>query len=209
MPSNNNIYKMSNAGGFKSLTRYTDMLAGNAVWNPWEPAGAYESIAVATVPSGGAASVAFTSIPQTYQHLQIRGISRPTEAGSTGAQYVYLNMNSDTGTNYSRHSLTGDGSAATAQAAASDSVIRVGYQLRNGFAANIFATSIIDILDYKNTNKNKVVRSLNGFDANGAGYIALNSGSWMNTNAVTSLTLTCEVGSFVQFSQFALYGIKG
>lgn len=171
--------------------------------------GAYEPIGVATTPSAGVTSITFGSIPQTYTHLQIRGISRPTEAGSTGAQYVYLRMNSDTGANYSRHSLTGDGSSVTAQAAASDSVIRAGYQLRNGFAANIFAASIIDILDYTSTSKNKTVRSLNGFDSNGAGYAALNSGTWLSNTAVTSVTLFCEVGDFVQYSQFALYGIRG
>jgi hypothetical protein len=36
----------------------------------------YESIATVTVGGGGAATVAFTSIPATYTHLQIRGIGR-------------------------------------------------------------------------------------------------------------------------------------
>lgn len=180
------------------------MLAGNAAYDPY----AFESIATVTVGAGGSSAIEFTSIPSTYTHLQVRGISRPSEAG-TGAQYLYLNMNSDTGTNYARHALAGDGSATATQAAASDTVIRAGYQMRNGSTANIFATFIIDILDYKNTNKYKTIRSLNGFDTNGGGYIALNSGLWMNTNAITTLKLTCEVGNFIQYSSFALYGIKG
>ena len=36
--------------------------------------GDFESIATVTVGGGGAASIEFTSIPGTYQHLQIRGI---------------------------------------------------------------------------------------------------------------------------------------
>lgn len=66
------IYKMSNAGGMSTVTRYTDMLAGNSFWNPWSPSTDYDSIATTTVGAGGAASITFSSIPSTYQHLQIR-----------------------------------------------------------------------------------------------------------------------------------------
>lgn len=169
----------------------------------------FDSIATTTVGAGGSSSITFSSIPSTYTHLQIRGISRPSEAGSTGAQYLYLRMNSDSGSNYARHFLYGEGSSAGTQAGASQTEIRVIYQLRDGFTAGIYATSVIDILDYANTSKYKTTRSLGGFDANGSGYISLGSGLWMNTNAITSLTLTCEVGNFVQYSSFALYGIKG
>jgi tryptophanyl-tRNA synthetase len=125
--------------------------------------------------------------------------------------YLYLNMNSDTGTNYARHSVTGDGASATAQAAANDSVIRAGYQLRDGFAANIFATSVIDILDYANTNKYTTTRTLGGFDTNGGSFqeIVLGSFLWQNTSAITTIKLVPGGGNFVQYSQFALYGIKG
>jgi hypothetical protein len=48
-----------------------------------------------------------------------------------------------------------------------------------------------------------------GFDANGSGYVSLGSGLWMNTAAVTSIKLSPYSGTFVQYTQFALYGIKG
>jgi hypothetical protein len=168
-----------------------------------------EPIASTLVGAGGVNQVTFNDIPQTYKHLQIRGISRPTESGSTGGQYVYLRMNADAGTSYARHFLTGDGSTATAAGAASQTEIRASYQLRNGFTAGIYAAVIVDILDYSNTNKYKTTRSLGGFDSNGGGYAALGSGLWMNTNSINSLTLLCEVGDFVQYSRFSLYGIKG
>ena len=72
MPSNNYIYKMSNAGGMSTVTRYTDMLAGNAVWNPWEPQGAYDALSTVTVPAGGVATITFAGIPNTYKHRQLR-----------------------------------------------------------------------------------------------------------------------------------------
>jgi hypothetical protein len=209
MPSNNNIYKMSNAGGFKSLTRYYDMLAGNTVWNPWEPAGAYESIATITVPSGGAASIQFTGIPQNYAHLQIRGIARSTRS-QTG-DYIALQLNADTGSNYAYHGLTGNGSTASAFGLATQTFMDVERAAAASATASVFGASVFDILDYANTNKYKTMRNLGGFDNNGSGEIFLTSGLWQNTNAVTTITLKTQGGTsnFAQYSTFALYGIKG
>ena len=41
---------------------------------------AYESIATVTVGAGGSSSVTFSSIPSTYQHLQIRYINTTSTA---------------------------------------------------------------------------------------------------------------------------------
>jgi len=76
-------------------------------------------------------------------------------------------------------------------------------------AANIYAVSVIDILDYANTSKNKTIRALDGMDANGSGQVILNSGLWINTAAITSVTLQASASSFTTASHFALYGIKG
>ena len=159
----------------------------------------YESIATVTVGSGGASSVSFTSIPSTYTHLQIRGIAR---SGTTIESYV-VQFNSDTGSNYSWHQLIGDGATASASGSASQTLM-VTAIFNN--STSTFGGSIIDILDYANTNKYKTVRTLSGYDANGSGYVTLRSGSWQSTNAITSIVLTA---GFAQYSQFALYGIKG
>jgi hypothetical protein len=77
-------------------------------------------------------------------------------------------------------------------------------------ATNVFGAGVTDILDYTNTSKNTTVRALGGADANGSGSIDLTSAAWLNTNAVTSITLTTNNGStFTAGSSFALYGIKG
>ena len=54
--------------------------------------GDYQSIATTTVGAGGAASISFTSIPATYQHLQIRAIGR---SSNTVEDSLYR-FNSDT-----------------------------------------------------------------------------------------------------------------
>lgn len=207
MASNNYIYKMSNAGGMSTVTRYTDMLAGNTTWNPWEPAGAYESIASVTVPSGGAASVTFSGIPSTYTHLQVRCIARQSGAGT--GQPLQLTMNGVT-SGYAVHNLNGNGTTAAAQGYANEAYIFLADQLATSSnPTSVFSTWVIDFLDYNNANKFKTVRALGGFDANGAGRIALNSALLQSTNAITSMTFTPNSGNLVEYSSFALYGIRG
>ena len=174
--------------------------------------GSYESIETFTVGSGGTASITFGSggtIPQTYKHLQIRWLARDNFSGD--ATDCIIRFNSDSGSNYSWHQLIGDG-AGTPQAYAvtSQTSMRAGALAGSTAGSNVFAGTVLDLLDYTNTNKNKTVRNLAGYDKNGAGYIALNSGLWMSTSAITRIDISPRVGTaFSQYSSFALYGIKG
>jgi hypothetical protein len=187
----------------------TPILGILASSRPAAAVGDYESIASVTVGSGGASNITFSSIPSTYQHLQIRGIARSTTSG-TGGDWVYCQLNTDTGSNYALHRLWGDGSSAQAGASTSQTEIRTGVAARNGNTSGIMAISVTDILDYTNTNKNKTTRALIGYDTNGGpGESILYSGLWMNTAAITSIKLYPEINNFAQYSSFALYGIKG
>ena len=166
----------------------------------------YESIATVLVGSGGQSSISFSSIPSTYKHLQIRGISR-SNAFIIG---VLLGLNSDRATNYSMHYLAGDGSAASSGGTTTTAPNLIGYSASSAYTSNVFSTVIVDILDYANTNKFKTMRSLSGVDNNGLGYLALFSENWRNTDAVTTITLTLQGSAeFTQYSRFSLYGIKG
>jgi hypothetical protein len=172
---------------------------------------AFESIATVTVGGGGAASVAFTSIPSGYAHLQIRGISRAIRSGQTGAELA-VQLNSDaTTTNYRSHLLNGDGSSASAQ---TDQAFGGVYALRvpgSSALTNNQGSFVIDILDYASTVKNKTTRILTGYDNNGSGYISLASGVWLNSStAISSVSIIPAYATSIdQYSSFALYGIKG
>jgi hypothetical protein len=166
--------------------------------------GAYDSIATTTVGSGGVADITFSSIPSTYTHLQIRCLVRSTGAGAN----MLMQLNSDTGSNYAWHALYGEGTAAAAAATTSTTSTIMGWAPQSGSTANAFGGSVIDILDYSNTNKYKTTRSLNGADLNGGGVIQLTSGLWMSTSAVTSIKIYMNTGNLAQYSSFALYGIK-
>ncbi|NBQ85321.1 MAG: hypothetical protein EBU03_04270 [Methylophilaceae bacterium] len=175
----------------------------------------YESIATVTVGSGGQSSISFTSIPSTYKHLQIRALSRGTDA-SNGGIGVRIRMNGDTGTNYSLHGIDayqGASGGVEALSGASQAYGLNYFQSQAGHAANIFAAGIIDVLDYQNVNKYKTVRTIGGYDINGStsgyNYVGLYSALWQSTSAITQIDLICSSGSFVQYSSFALYGIKG
>jgi hypothetical protein len=184
---------------------YASQISGHL----WAPSGAYDSIATTTVGSGGAASISFTSIPSTYTHLQIRGIFRSNYAGLT--DNLDMRWNSDTGSNYAEHIVRGDGSSAGAFGDPSQSTIHATLDGAGNTAnANVFAATVMDILDYANTNKYKVMRNLSGRDNNGDGGVSFSSGLWMNTAALTTILLYPRYGSlFQQYSSFALYGIKG
>jgi hypothetical protein len=166
----------------------------------------YESISTVTVGAGGSSSITFSSIPSTYTHLQVRAMSSSSYSGNTP---VFMRFNSDTGSNYSVHGLQGNGSTASAYYSVPDVWLYIYRQASPTDLSNAQGVAVTDILDYKDTNKNKTIRSLGGFDANGSGQMWFLSGAWYNTAAISSITISPNVGNFQQYSSFALYGIKG
>jgi hypothetical protein len=173
--------------------------------------GSYESIATSTPTSGS--QITFNSIPQTYKHLQVRCIAQ-TDRATYPISVATMQFNGDSGSNnYTIHYLTGDGSSASVSQSTPSGQVYVGYYSSNA-ATNVFGVSVVDILDYTNTNKYKTVRTLNGFDTNGnpnaQGNAGIWSGTWLNSSAVTSITMSFIFGSNYQSgTKFALYGIKG
>lgn len=167
----------------------------------------YESIQTVTL-SSSQANITFSSIPATFKHLQIRGIARTLTAGTIGGFSIQLN--GDTGANYAVHLLQGDGASAVAAAQASTSDPYPAVAPGATAGASIFGGMIFDVLDYANTNKYKTIRALAGGDLNGSGQLRFGSTLWQNTAATTSIKLyDFNGGNLVQYSSFALYGIKG
>jgi hypothetical protein len=164
---------------------------------------------IATTTLGSAQStITFSSIPQDYTHLQIRGILRSDRSANPNDP-IQFRFNSDTASNYSSHNLTGNGSSASSGVDLGTSILE-GRVTGPTAPASTFSAEVIDILDYANTNKYKTVRWLNAHDRNGAGQVKLLSGNWRNTAAITSITFSSVTASnFVQYSSLALYGIKG
>ena len=173
-------------------------------------AGAMYPLQTISVGSAGASSITFDNIPSTYTHLQIRGIGRSTRASNGDSVAARFN---GTTTNYGTtgHVVYGNGASALASSdwiSGSSNYAYIGEICGNNASADVFGAFVTDILDYANTNKNKTIRLLGGFDNNGSGNINLGSSFWQNTAAINSITLTVT-GNWQQFTQIALYGIKG
>jgi hypothetical protein len=164
----------------------------------FELVGSYDSLATVTS-DGSTGIVTFAGIPSTYKHLQLRYIAR-SSSGADG----YITLNGSTSASR-RHWVSGDGSAA---GASSDALGYVVPTAGSSDAANIMGVGVIDILDYANTNKNKVTRTLGGIDKNGSGYVILYSGLWITTSAISSFSITAASGNWTTATTFALYGIK-
>jgi hypothetical protein len=189
----------------KNSIKSGSLLVGNAPFDPSD----FDSIATTTVGAGGATTITFSSIPATYQHLQIRVLARTNR--SAGVDIMSMRMNGDTGNNYSDHLLYGDGASLSTDRNTTYGKINIQRVASDNLSANIFSPFTIDILDYANNNKNKTVRYLGGYDANGSGRMVFGSGLWQNTAAITSITLEGleYTSNYNQYSSFALYGIVG
>jgi hypothetical protein len=185
----------------KSGTKSRSLLVGNPYFVP----SSYESIATATG-TGSSNTITLSSIPTTYKHLQLRIFETATLGAGAGT--LSLRVNGDTGSNYARHQLTGNGSSADAAGTASTTSITLS-TISPDSANNIGSVAIIDIHDYASTTKNKTIRTFSGCDRNGLGQVFLGSGVWLSTTAINSLTVFLTSTSLATTSTFALYGIKG
>jgi len=165
--------------------------------------GNYYSIATQTVGAGGVSSVTFSSIPQTFTHLQIR-LAILTSSGTPDFAFTF---NGDNGNNYDFHGIEGSGSGVNGGNSGTNRAnmpIAVG-----GNASTVPSVAILDVLDYTSTSKTKPMRSLLGYDGNGVGYAMIRSGLWYTTPvAITSITATVSAGTVNQYSSIALYGVK-
>jgi len=148
--------------------------------------------------SSATATVNFTSIPQGYTDLVlVCNVISTTNA----ANYVYLQYNGDTATNYSTTILSGNGSSA----------VSTRFTNRTNFNIDYYATPntqvgnrIVQIQNYSNTTTYKTGlvranRAGNGTDAM--------VGLWRSTAAITSILITCDSDTFAAGSTFSLYGI--
>ena len=160
----------------------------------------YEPISTTTL-SSAAASVTFSSIPGTYTDLVV--VIKATWTTVANDMYIYMQLNSDTGSNYSTTVLTGTGSSA----------ISNRFSNRTNMNMDYYATLVddeptqrnINIMNYSNTTtyKTAIWRS----NRAGGGTDAM-VGLWRSTAAITTILFDLESGDFASGSTFTLYGIK-
>jgi hypothetical protein len=171
-----------------------------------------------------AASVTFSSIPSSYDHLQLRASIRSTDSGSGGySGNLKCRLNSHTTGYWNQFMQGGDfnyaGSvSASAWASGSaDDYMNVAYGPTSMSYGPVFGSVVIDILDYANTNKNTTLLSFSGYgqglgedtEADGDGGPSVNLANNLAdyTPAIHTIFLYGHT-NFVRGSEFSLYGLK-
>ena len=150
----------------------------------------YTPIATHTT-TGTVSSYTFSSIPSTYTDAIL------VVADLGGDTSYKVNINSDTGSNYSSTFLYGDGSSATSGRGSSVTAApTVGRRPGN---------TIMQFQNYANTTTNKTFISR----GNASNHLVIATVSlWRSTAAIDSITVTPETGSFASGVTFTLYGVK-
>jgi hypothetical protein len=166
-------------------------------------------IATATVSGSSTTTVTFSSIPQTFTHLEIRAVFN--QFNNVSGNSCYVRFNGDSGTNYNSHYLLGTGSAVVSgNYGGSGPWCWFGNYPTN--ISQTRAVTVATILDYTNTNKAKVIKVNNGYDSNTNDIQGswIFSGLWTSTAAITSFSLNATgVGNyFLAGARFDLYGIS-
>ena len=165
----------------------------------------FDSIATVTVGTNAPAVVTLDNIPSSYQHLQLRALASNTQNSRPD---IFVRFNEDATTNYVYHELRGTGSAVEAVGVTSRTGIQLGNWSPLSSESPIFSPIILDILDYA-TDKRKVVRNFYSSEAPSYPYVRLESGLWLGTSAINSISLTLQTNYYYrQHSTFALYGVK-
>ena len=152
----------------------------------------YEPIASQTLGST-ATSVTFSSIPSTYTDLRLVAYLFHTLPGTGGT----VRFNNDSGSNYSRTFLIGDGSTASSGRSSNSSsiIIPVGDP----------HVIVLDVFSYANTN---VFKTVLWSSAEPGRLVARVASLWRSTSAVDRLDIAGDSSGFTSGSTFSLYGIK-
>lgn len=153
----------------------------------------YEPIAT-TTGTGSSGTITFTSIPSTYTDL----ILVQTGASSVSSQVIEIRFNNDSGSNYSRIYVIGNGTGASSGRDTNNTSVLAGLVEAN-------TNTIVHIQNYSNatTYKTCLIRNnvINTFTAAVVGL-------WRSTAAINRVDILVGSGSWNTTATFTLYGIK-
>ena len=166
----------------------------------------YKKIASVTVGSGGASTLAFSSIPSTYTDILLVTSLRDVTSGGGVAKITFNGSTSS----YTARQLVGNGSSAYSDTSYGGSYYSAeGSSVASGYTANTFSNGSFYIPNYAGSN-NKSISTDTVVENNAtSSYLALSAGLWSNSSAISSITITqYSGGTFAQYSTAYLYGIK-
>jgi hypothetical protein len=172
----------------------------------------YTLIASNTVGSGGASSITFSSIPQTFTDLllktSLRGDTTNSDIGITGYQTHYTRINNNLSNLHKSLYLTGNGSSASSGSAGLETVWRATGSTNSSDTSNTFANSELYIPNYTGSSYKSASADMTGENNGTTSGMQLSAFIFQSTAAVTQIDVLASSGNFVQYSTFYLYGIS-
>lgn len=167
------------------------------------------AIATTTVGSGGASSIDFTSIPNTYTDLLVKISARSNTASrSTDCSIRIGNGTVSSSAIYNYREITGDGTSGYSGSGTTDrfnTVMNANTSTSNTFSNVEFYLPNYNSSSNKPLSTNAVIESN---ENNGAIQVRLQTWLWSSTSAINVIQLFPAAGNFVQYSTATLYGIK-
>jgi hypothetical protein len=158
----------------------------------------YEPISTTTLGSAQS-SVSFSSFGGYTDLILVANF-----ATSLNLTYgTYIQINGDSGGNYSVTTIKGNGSTATSTRQSSTEGIR--FMLPSSTSSSFSNMAIVNFMNYTNATTYKTILARNN---NANTVTELSVGLWRNTNAITSFVYGGDGGqNFAIGSTFTLYGI--
>tara|TARA_R110002167_G_scaffold172847_1_gene371172 strand:+ start:253 stop:780 length:528 start_codon:yes stop_codon:yes gene_type:complete len=162
--------------------------------------------------TGSATTWSESSISASYDHLYLEFSARSDN--TSYRDEIYVQLNGDTGTNYSVTQLFAVSATPGSQRQSGVASIQKIYIPDASNTADTFGAGSLWIPNYANTaNFKQVLAQAASSDATTTDYrwgLALAAGLWSSTAAVNQITLGPLTGTnFVQYSTFTLYGVTG
>lgn len=160
--------------------------------NTWTP------LATLTL-TGTDTEIVFSSIPATYRDL-ILVYTAVTDANNRD---IRVRCNGVTTQSYPTVIMAGSGSSALSTARTTDTGFVFHYYADSSTTVNAVPV-IAQFMDYSATDKHKTVLAR----ANNASVgVTATAGRFTSTDAITSISVKADTGTFVSGATFSLYGV--
>ena len=164
----------------------------------------YELLA-STVLGSRTGSVTISSIPATYYDLILR---LNVQGISAGWNYINMQCNGDTSTNYSYADLNTNGATVASGEASSQTSARLSVNSVPNISYNNASQIEYYIGGYTNVAKIPILGVAMGSRNNATQYGASDAATFRGNGPVTSITLVNLSSNFEVGSSFKLYGVR-
>ena len=198
---------------FFSTSSIKSGVKGSDFWDGSTTLGSFESISTYTVSGSPVSSITFSSIPQTYKHLQMRFLVKNT-LGNNDYSNVLMTINGSSG-NYRYYRIGNFYNSGGTQNNTAN-VNTYTYALANaampcsgGNLTNIFGTGVLEFPNYSASSTYKSMMGAFGFSSNSNPDINFFGGSTTPfSDAISSIVLIGDSDQFAVGSTISLYGLK-